>query len=229
MAGDNYYRISALPVLGDLGSPPPLTLADLRERAAGQPRTRTLVDAMLLSDDLLQREAFLAGEAAEVSPSVLTVAQVRNEEPLPDSLGGEASPPPRIAADALWTAYFQHAAQVARRQASPLMAAWVEYEVGLRNALASARARALGLEAAPYLVAAELGGPEEDFAAVVGEWSAAQDPLAGLRVLDRARWAWITERDRWFSFADEEFVAYAAQLMLIARWDRLSAESHGPG
>ena len=229
MGGHHYYGISALPVLGDLGSRPPLTLVGLREHVADLAHPRALVDTLLLFDDLVQHEAFLAGEVREVSPAVLTAAQVRNEEPLPQDLAGEASPPPRVAADATWAAYFRLAAQEAGRHGSPFLSAWVSYEVSLRNALAAARARALGLDPAPYLVSEELGGAEEDFSALVSEWAAAADPLAGLRVLDRARWAWLVAHDRWFTFADEEFAAYAAKLMLIVRWDRLSAESHGPG
>ncbi|MBM4017688.1 MAG: hypothetical protein FJ288_05070 [Planctomycetes bacterium] len=223
MPPDNYYRICALPVLGDLGTPVPIAPAGLLAHVAEAARPRTLVEAVLLFDDLVQREAFLAGEVREVTPAVLSAAQIRNEEPLPEPLAAEASPPPRVAADAVWSAYFRHAAGVARREGSPLLAAWVAHEVTLRNALASARAQALGLEAGPYLVTAELGGAEEDFSPLVSEWAAAPDPLAGLRVLDRARWAWLAEHDRWFTFADEEFVAYAARLMLIVRWHRLSA------
>jgi hypothetical protein len=223
MASGNYYRISALPSLGDLGSVPPLALADLREHVADAARPRALVDAALLFDDLVQREAFLAGETQEVSPAVLTPGQVRNDEPLPEPLAGEgADAPPRIAADAVWMAYFRHAAGVARRQGSGFLAAWVAHEVALRNALAAARATALGLEPAPYLVMPDLGPGVDDFAVLVSEWAAAPDPLAGLRLLDRARWDWLTENERWFSFADEELAAYAVKLTLLVRWHRLS-------
>ena len=76
MGVDNYYRISALPALGDLGSEPPLSLAALREHVSDRPAARVLVDALLLFDDLRQREAFLAGELKEVSPVVLTPAEL---------------------------------------------------------------------------------------------------------------------------------------------------------
>jgi len=230
MVANNYYRVSALPALGDLGTPPPLTLADLREHLAESGRALALVEAILLADDLMQREAFLASEIREVTPAVLTAAQVRGDEALPDYLAPADEPtPPRIASDAVWAAYFHHAAGVADRLASPFLAEWIAHEVALRNALAAARATALGLESAPYLVAADLGRSDEDFAAVISEWSAAADPLAGLRVLDRVRWTWLVEHDGWFSFADDELAAYAAKLMLLVRWQRLSAESHGPG
>jgi len=220
MGADNYYRISALPVLGDLGAPPPMRPADLRGHVHAAARPQALVDAILLGDDLLQREAFLAGEIQEVEPAVLSAAQVRNEEPLPEFLATEE--PSRIASDAVWAAYFRHASAIAERQASPFLADWVGHEVALRNALAAARAKALGLDPADYVVTPELGRSDDDFSDLVREWASAADPLAGLKVLDRARWAWLAENDAWFSFADEELAAYAAKLMLLVRWHRIT-------
>jgi len=224
MAGDNYYLVTALPALGDLGSAPPMAPADLRDHVREAGRARTLVEAILLGDDLLQRDAVLAGEVEKVVPAVLTPAQVRDEAPLPPYLAVEEEPPsPRIPSDAMWAAYFRHAAAVAARGASPFLAAWVAHEVALRNALATARAKALGLDPADYVVAPDLGRSDEDFAPLVSEWAAAGTPLEGLKVLDRARWNWLVEHDGWFTFGDAELAAYAAKLMLLVRWHRLSA------
>ena len=226
MVGDNYYRVSALPALGDLGTPPPLTPATLREHVADSRTAGALIDVILLESDLLEREAFLAGEIREVEPSVLSPAQVRNEEPLPEFLAAEEEPGgPRVAADAVWAAYFRHAAATAARLSSSLLSEWIAFEVALRNALAAARARALELDPAGYLVTPDLGRSDMDVSPIVIEWSAAADPLAGLRVLDRARWTWLAEHEAWFSFTDDELAAYAVKLMLLVRWRRLSAEA----
>ena len=233
MGTGNYYRISALPALGDLGAPPPMRPADLREHVRGAARPLALVDAILLGDDLLQREALLAGEIQEVSPAVLSPAQVRSAEPLPAFLATEETA--RIPCDTVWAAYFRHAAAVAARCASVFLANWTAHEVALRNALAAARAAALGLDPQDYLVTPEKEkGPGPltalgvldpflfDFSDLIGEWASAPDPLAGLKVLDRARWAWLLEHDAWFSFGDEELAAYAAKLMLLVRWHRIT-------
>ena len=98
---------------------------------------------------------------------------------------------------------------------------WCRHEVGLRNALAAARAKALQLEPGDYLVAAEMGQAERDFDAVISEWSGASNPLDGLKVLDNERWDWISYNDTWFSFSQDEVAAYAAKLMLQNRWQRL--------
>ena len=222
MAGQNYYLITSLPPLGELGTAPPLGLADLLAHVRDSAGPGTLVQIVLLGDDLLQRQAYLAGEIKEVAPAVLTAGQVRNEEPLPDDLAGPEQPlSPLADTDAVWANYFRRAAEMAARRRSDFLAAWTGYEVAMRNALAAERAKALGLEAEQYMVAADLGRPDANFEALLSEWAAA-DPLAGLRVLDRARWAWIDEHDAWFSFADDEVAAYAARLALLHRWHRLS-------
>jgi len=233
MAVGNYYLVTALPTLGDLGSPPPIAPADLVDHLRGA-RARKLVETVLLSDDLLQRDATLAGEVQEPEPAVLLAAQVRDEEPLPPYLAeeeaaegaGRAGP----ATDAVWARYFRHAAKVADRHRSPFLQAWVAWEVGLRNALAEARARSLDLDPEPYLVAPDLGDRDIDFSPLVSEWTEAENPLEGLRVLDRARWRWLHAHEAHFSFADDELAAYAARLMLLVRWHRLEqAEKEAPG
>jgi len=224
MARREYYLITALPGLGELGSSPPVSLGELLEQVSVRPDAADVVRAILLGDDLLQRQAALAGEIEQVAPAVLTVAQARNEEPLPFYLVGEGAeaPPGRMPEDVVWAGYYRHAAQVARRRDSAFLGAWVAHEVAFRNALAEARAKALGLEAAGYLVAPELGGEGEDFAGVITEWGAAPNPLAGLRVLDAARWRWLDEHDPYFTFDIDELAVYAARLMLLHRWHRLA-------
>ncbi len=225
MSGRHHYLLSSLPHLGEPGSRPPLSSGELLERVVESDGPRELVQVILLADDLLQREAALAGEldAEHAAPAVLTPAQARGEEPLPAGLAPEAPEAPRaVEADVTWVAYFRQAATTAERRQSAFLASWVAYEVALRNALAAARAKALGLEAQDYLVAPELAADEDEGAATVAEWAGASDPLAGLRVLDRSRWRWLTEHEGWFSFADDEVAAYAARLALLHRWHRLT-------
>lgn len=222
MAGSNYYLVSALPTLGALGAAPPITPADLREHVSPSRRAVALVEAILLGDDLQQREAALAGEIEKPAPAVLTPGQILDEEPLPPFLAVEGDTGGhRLASDALWAAYFRHAAGVASVQASEFLTAWIGYEVALRNALVTARAKALGLEAAEYLVTPDLGAEGDDFAPLLLEWTAAATPLEGLKILDRGRWQWLADHEAWFTFADDELAVYAARLMLLVRWHRL--------
>jgi hypothetical protein len=208
-------------------------LGDLLEHVSDGPAARALVEMVLLSDDLLQRQGYLTGEVKEVRTAVLTAAQARDEEPLPGYLVIPEEVPPGVrGADAVWAVYFRRVAEIAGQRGCGFLAAWTTHEVALRNALATERARALGLDADGYLVVPELGETDASFETLLSEWGAARDPLAGLRVLDRARWTWLDEHDRWYSFADDELAAYAVRLMLLHRWHRLNeadeASSHAP-
>jgi hypothetical protein len=219
-----YYLVTSLPALGALGSAPPLSPRGLLERLDAAPLD--LATAIFLPDDLLQRESFLAGRREPFEPAVLTSEQIRGEAPLPALLDPHSPAKTRaVAADAVWEACYAHAAAMARRHASRLLAEWVRYEVGLRNALAADRARLLGLDPESWLVARELGAPQEEFAGAVRAFAAAPDPLRAQRALDRARWSWSLDHDDWFGFGQDEVAAYALRLGWIARWHRLSAET----
>jgi len=226
MAGENLYLITSLPPLGELGTAPPMTASELIDHVGAAAGVKALIDVIYLAGDLIQREANLAGEPKEPSPVVLSIAQVQNEEPLPAPLPAEqpqeAPTATGIAADRIWEAYFRHAEKVARRRNNAFLAEWIAYEVALRNALAWARAKSLGLEPADYLIAKDLGSTEYDFEGVISEWSSAPNALAGVKVLDQARWDWLTEHDAWFTFSDDELAAYATKLALLHRWHRLT-------
>lgn len=224
MQGRDYFTIIALPALGDLGSVPPIPGRALLNRIEGNGKAYTAVEAMLLSDDLLLRDAALAGEQAKTQPSVLTADQITGDSPLPDYLTAETSAVRTIAGDAVWDIYYHHAADIARQVGNQLLSAWVAYEVTLRNALASQRSRVLELEADQYLLAQDLACDDVGCQEVVSAWSAASGPLAATQVIDQARWTWLDENDRWFSFANEEIAAYAARLMILHRWDRTAGE-----
>lgn len=227
MPGQNYYLITALPDLGHLGSDPAMTPAELLDHIEPSPDATEIVKAIFLADDLLQRDALVSGEISEVTPAVLTADQITGEEPLPDYLTVTEAAAFRIAGDALWAAYYRYSASQASDLGCEFLREWVAYQVGLRNALATARAKNLRLDPTEYLVATELAG-NEDFSAVVSEWSAAATPLMGLQVVDRAQWNWITSHGAWFSFKDDELAAYAAKLMLLNRWYRLAEAQKTP-
>jgi len=227
MKGDPYYCLSALPTLGELGATPPLEPLGLLELIAPCPVARRVAEVLFLQDDLLQREAFGIGELTSVRPAVLTAAQVRMEAALPAHLCGGAAC--TVAADAMWEAYFRYAAGVARTHACGLLTHWVGFEVGLRNALAVARATRLGLEPDEYAVAVELGEPTESFTVVIKEREATATPLAELITLIRARWRWMTEHEAWFSFSIDELAVYAGKLMLLTQYKRLVNTNHRGG
>ncbi|MGD2071294.1 MAG: hypothetical protein PVI57_21675 [Gemmatimonadota bacterium] len=228
MSAENHYALAALPTLRRPGAAPPFALVELLERVPPG-RARRLAAAVLLSDDLRQREAWLAGELRVPDPAVLELAQLRGDEPLPEALGIEVGEdgPQSLPAEELWLAYARYVTALARSQRSPLLGRWIATEIGLRNRLVQRRSRALRLDPARYLMDETLEevGPHEE--AAVEAWAQAPDPLAGLRVILMARWRWLSRNEPWFTFRDEEFVAYAAKLILLHRWQRAGAGAPG--
>jgi len=226
--GKNHYLLAALPALGDFGAPPPMAPHALLEFVDDAPCVRTLLEELFLGDDLLLRSSVLAGQvdAADAQPAVLTPGQLTQEEPLPEYLVSDEQDhaPRRIAEDAVWETYFRHASATAAQCRSTLLDQWVRYEVTLRNTLAAARAKALDLDVGGYLLATELS-TETVSESLISDWSAAENPLAALRVVDRYRWEWLADHDGWFTFTDDELLAYGAKLMLLSRWQRLQSDT----
>jgi len=214
--------LSGLPQLGELGDSPPIDAAELLSLLQGSEKPLRIVEAILLSDDLLQRDAFLCGEIDSPDTAVLTTEQAKDQAPLPEELQLYEEVPRRIISDAMWEAYFQFAAEIGNSSCE-LLSDWVSFEVTLRNQIARGRAQSLGLESDRYVVAESLDNAHEDFSTLINEWSAAmvKSPLVAQRVLDTARWEWLGERDAYFSFKIDELVVYAAKFMLARRWFRL--------
>jgi len=188
------------------------------------------VEMLLLSDDLIQYQALLAEEIKEdrADLAVLAIKKAENEAVLPDFLlpedGSDEQETERASADAIWSRYFHRAAFVSRRKGSSFLRDWVGFEVGLRNALVTARAHVLELDAAAYLVAPDLADQDIDYAHAISTWSAAPDPLAAQEALDKTRWDWLDKNEGWYSFSAREIEVYAARLVLLHRWRRIRSE-----
>lgn len=225
-----YYFATSLPSLPPLGERPPLTRAELRERAAGQEGLAAVVDAVLLQDDLLQRQSYLAGEIEAVAPAVLTEEQARGEAPLPEPLqaGEGESAGAAVGDDSVWGAYYRYVVDVAAASGCDFLRIWVGFEVALRNALVALRAKTLRLNAEDYRVAPELGDDAvADLRSLTDRWQQADNLLEAQRALDQGRMEWLAESGGWFGFAADEAAAYAAGLQIVARWDRLARARDG--
>ena len=224
------YLLSILPTLEQMGSIPPLSKHDLLEHVIGSNGPAGTIEMLLLSDDLMQYQALLAEEIEQdrTDLAILSLDKAENESVLPDFLLPEETTEKqesmRLSVDETWTRYFHHAASVAKRTRSSFLKAWIGFEVGLRNALVTARAQILDLDSAAYLVAPELADKNTDFSHIVLEWSGASDPLTALKVLDEARWDWLEEHGGWYSFNACEIEVYAARLVLLHRWRRILSE-----
>ncbi len=224
------YLLSALPALEPMGSIPPMSKRELLERIIEANGPADSVKMLLLGDDLMQYEALLAEEIKQddVDLAVISLDKAESEPDLPVFLlpeeGAHEQENKRISVDDVWSRYFHHAALIAKRTHSSFFKAWIGFEVGLRNALVTVRAHILELDAAAYLIAPELADQDKDYTYIISAWSAASNPLNALEVLDKARWEWLEENGRWYSFTACEIEVYAAKLILLHRWRRILSE-----
>lgn len=228
------YLLSTLPSLDPIGSIPPLRKSDLLEQVIDSKGPVRTVEMLLLSDDLMQYQALLTKEVERdhVDLAILSINKGEGEAVLPDFLlpqetsetAEQEKVNERLSIDAIWARYFRHAASVAKRSRSSFLKAWVRFEVGLRNALAAARARKLELDPTGYMVAPELADQNSDYSHIISAWSSASNPLAAQEALDKARWDWLEEHEGWYSFHDCEVEAYTAKLVLLHRWRRILSE-----
>ena len=224
------YLLSVLPTLEQMGSIPPLSKHGFLEQVIDSNGPVSTVEMLLLSDDLMQYQALLTEEIQQdrTDLAILSLDKAENESVLPDFLlpkeTMEKQESMRLSADGIWTRYFHHAASVAKRSRSSFLKSWIGFEVGLRNALVTARAQILDLDSAAYLVAPELADNNTDYSHTVSNWSGASDPLTAQKVLDEARWDWLDEHGGWYSFSACEIEVYAARLVLLHRWRRIFSE-----
>lgn len=224
------YLLSALPALEPIGSIPPMSKREMLERIIEANGPVESVEILLLGDDLVQYEALLAEEVMpdEIDLAVISLDKAESESVLPAFLLPEEQSHEqenkRISVDDMWSRYFRHAAFIAKRTRSGFLKAWIGYEVGLRNALVTARAHILDLDSAAYLIAPELADQEKDYSYIISAWSADSNPLSALEILDKARWGWLEENGRWYSFTACEIEVYAAKLILLHRWRRILSE-----
>ena len=213
-----------------IGSVPPMSKRDFLEQVIDSNGPVETVEALLLSDDLTQYQALLAGEIEQdrADLAVLSVDKTEGETVLPDFLlpeeGTDEQEDARASVDAIWSRYFRHAAAVAKRKGGGFLRGWIGFEVGLRNALATTRAHILELDAEAYLVAPDLGDRDIDYTHAISTWSAAADPLAAQEALDKIRWDWLEENGGWYSFSAREVEVYAAKLVLLHHWRRILSE-----
>jgi hypothetical protein len=227
------YLLSVLPTLEPIGGIPPLSKQSFLEQVNESNGPVNTVKALLLSDDLMQYQSLLTEEIEkdQIDLAILSLDVAEDESVLPDYLlpkekteEQQEEQTVRMSVDGIWERYFHYAASVAKRAQSNFLKAWIGFEVGLRNALATARAQTLELEPEAYLVAPELADKKTDYSNIVSDWSGAPNPQNAFRVLDEARWNWCEEHGGWYSFHACEIEVYAAKLILLHRWRRILTE-----
>ncbi len=211
-----FYILCALPGLKTFRDPPPVGKQKLLSLVTESGGPSDIVRALL---------------PFHTDPAVLTSRQAKADKPLPEFLISEyefesETPAKLIATDPIWRNYFHHVSEIAKINHSDFLQDWVEFEVGLRNALAKLRAVALKLDPKPYMVAPELENSGISFENILADWTGTSNPLKTTEVLDRARWNRLTQYEQWYSFSSDEIGAYTAKLMILHRWRRIIGKGH---
>ena len=103
----------------------------------------------------------------------------------------------------------------------PFVRAWRDKDTILRNAVAKARSRAAGTDAAQWLRPAQ--GDDAQIERLVEDAFQQPDPLRRERALDRARWAMVEELQGFDPMHVNVALAYAVKLALALRWAKLDA------
>ena len=83
--------------------------------------------------------------------------------------------------DYVWSTYYQLLAELAKDTGCRFLSSWVPWDVGLRDALATHRARALGFSPEEVKSGADLGLPEGEFKPLI-------EALVSIKERDRSRW-----------------------------------------
>ena len=222
MAGLNYYLLSALPSLGELGAAPPLSYREFLITIKGNRRAHYFSEVLAIQNDLLLWSDAATGRPAAEQPLVLASNDLgkldffrrffpwRQEDPVTSCLHEE---------------YYRAAHEAASRRGSRFISDWVRYEVGLLNSLGSVRAQRQAVEFTPRLTELQL---DEDYSPVVDAWRSAEHPSLAAAIVEAARWSWIAQNDDWFLFTDDELIAYAAKLLSLLRRQQSGNEERVP-
>jgi len=120
------------------------------------------------------------------------------------------------AADTVWERYFRYALETAGKNGSPLLAAMLRWEIGLRNALVARRAAALNLDPNEFMVLEEEGAPVEGYDLLLDRIDLGRgNPRAIQRALGDLRLEWLDEEGPWAASNREAVVAYALRLLVL--------------
>ncbi len=222
-----YYRLmSSLPVLPGEPGAPPIGLGELVEQLGGELEGRgwLAVEAVLTSIDVANLANLMAGLGDLFDPRGLHGRDEFTARTCVDMPGflqelirsweeSGASP----GQHEVWKAYYRYLAEVAEATGSRVLAEWLDWEVPLRNQLATVRADSMGRDASHELITDPAGGANHDD--LVARFREEPDPLARQRLIDRARLQVIEELSGIDPFSLDAVIAYLLAVLVLDRWD----------
>jgi len=229
VSGRFYYLLSFLPSLPNLGGDPALSLDDVAKLLKGQSEEalQRLARVVEVERDIRQtiESRCLGSEPAIVElPEALVAAFPSFEE-------GKVSISEDVWVSKVWIEFYAWLHNEAKNVGSNLLKVWADLELGVVCQLCRARYETAD-EAIPEGHPLQFVGVEciridehlrSEVHDLVRKWEVAADPIKGELLLDTARWRWIVDREKTYSFEIDELVAYVLKLRLLSRhlsWSR---------
>lgn len=219
-----YYLMSFLPPLPPLGEPPPISAGEVLLKIFEQESAKDLklVAEVFDFEAQLFRAAYVRLLGHTSVGDTVGAFSIDSQAP-PFLVDVFLKDPQEIGEDAWFTELLEQHLNfmegVGKNIDSPLLIRWTRWERSLRRQLSEARRRS---ESETHVKASVEG--EWNHGALIAEWSAASDPLAGERLLDKARMEFIDQESMRYSFTIDELVAYLLKLGLLARHAQMQRE-----
>lgn len=204
-----FYLLSVLPPLPALGEKPGISFADIRRLVSIQD-SKGLVETvqMLVMEEQLHELTLRKLQNPQVS---LAAAYEEFPDIVRNALNHAASGTDEdLWLTEIWNQFFQHALALGLSISSGLLTRWAKWEADLRKQLVLFRLSQTGDTTFEF-----------DHLRLIEAWKAAENPMAGERLLDEARWSFIEQESRQYSFELDECIAYLLKLRLLVRYEKL--------
>ncbi|MDA3864970.1 MAG: DUF2764 family protein [Deltaproteobacteria bacterium] len=220
-----YYRLmtSLPPVKGDLKSTSIPSLSKITHQIFSEVggRDKDLVSSILWFVDTANAEAILFEKDFFRKSGTLSREDFENKLDLPPFLDNifrmeQGVVQKEILLKKLWESYFNALIEISRKYNSKFLQGYTEMEIGLRNAVAAARAKKLGIEEGKIQIFN--GKNSFQYGSLVLRASEAKDPQERELVIDKARLAYYLELEGIDPFSIDAVLAYLAKAMVIDSW-----------
>lgn len=204
-----FYLLSLLPPLPALGEKPGTSFADIQRLVSTQD-SKGVVETVRL---LVMEEQLHELTLRKLQNPQTSLAAAYEE--FPDSVRTALNHPNSATDEDLWlteiwSQFFQHALALGQMISSGLLTRWATWEADLRRQFVMFR-----------LSQTSDATFEFDHQRLIESWKAAENPMVGERLLDEARWSFIEQESRQYSFELDECIAYLLKLRLLVRYEKL--------
>ena len=220
------YLLTTLPPLPDEpGSALPISAETLWERVKLEGEGVSEFTEFLLRVLDVQNLAFIdSNRESAIRKAVVPLDGLKDQKDLPHWMKqalvsvNDKDRPYRF--DRLWEAYFEQLMGFLEEQGAETLLEWFRWEIGLRNAIVSHRARKMGISPDPYYVAPDLGLKPIEYNAVFTELKEIDtegDPFAEDRFIAKEMLRKLQAATPEYAFDFTEIMGYVIKFLILAR------------